>query len=250
MARQMVDSATLAEALRYALRFYNLTSPALRWHLDETPYCELRLQLVAPEQDPDHLLEEFMLLLMHRFCNWLIGARIPLIGTAFSFAPTAHRAEYRLMFPGPVRYGQKTSGIQLDSAWLGATVIRSRRDLRHYLQRLPDEWFIKQIFDGSVSARVLGALAESSAALSLESLAHTWCVSSRTLHRQLKQEGNSFRRLREQYRRERAEALLLEGNGPIAEVAHVLAMTEPAFSRAFKQWTGMSPLAYRRARQR
>ena len=31
MARQMVDSSTLGEALRYSCRFYNLTSPALRW---------------------------------------------------------------------------------------------------------------------------------------------------------------------------------------------------------------------------
>jgi hypothetical protein len=35
MARQMVDSATLGDALRYAVRFSNLTSPAVRWQLEE-----------------------------------------------------------------------------------------------------------------------------------------------------------------------------------------------------------------------
>ncbi|WP_116365110.1 AraC family transcriptional regulator [Parahaliea mediterranea] len=250
MARQMVDSATLGEALRYSVRFYNLTSPALRWELREGGHCELALRLAEPEADPDHLLEEFMLLIWHRFCNWLIGERMPLLRTAFRFAAPAHRAEYRLMFPGPVQYRQDISSIQVDSAWLRAPVIRSRRDLRRYLQRLPDEWFVKQIFADSVSARVLRALADAQADLSLEALAGQWHMSSRTLHRQLKREGSSFRRLREQYRRDRAEAMLLEGNGPIGEVAQSLAMTEPAFSRAFKLWTGMSPLAYRRARRR
>jgi AraC-like DNA-binding protein len=73
-------------------------------------------------------------------------------------------------------------------------------------------------------------------------------MSSRTLHRQLQQEGASFRGIREQVRRERAIRLLLEGEAQIREIARRLDMTEPAFSRAFKQWTGMSPLAYRRAR--
>lgn len=250
MARQMVDSATLGEALRYAVRFYNLTSPALRWQLTESPHCQLALRLVEPERDREHLLEEFMLLVLHRFCNWLVGERMPLRQTGFAFEPTPHRGEYRLMFPGPVHYRQSVSAVVVDAAWLEAPVIRSRYDLRRYLQHLPDEWFIKQIFDGSVSARVLRALAEQSAALNLDELAHSWHVSSRTLHRQLKREGNSFRRLREQYRRERAETLLLEDSCPVGEVARALAMTEPAFSRAFKQWTGMSPLAYRRARRR
>lgn len=250
MARQMVDSATLGEALRYSVRFYNLTSPALRWRLTESPHCELALSLLEPDRDREHLLEEFMLLVWHRFCNWLVGERIPLRQTAFAFAPPRHRSEYRLMFPGPIHYHQPVSAISVDADWLGAPVIRSRRDLRRYLQRLPDEWFIKQIFDGSVSARVLRALADHSAALSLDDLARHWRISNRTLHRQLKREGNSFRRLREQYRRERAEVLLLEDHCPVGEVARALAMTEPAFSRAFKQWTGMSPLAYRRARRR
>lgn len=250
MARQMVDSNTLGEALRYSVRFYNLTSPSLRWELQEGSVCELGLRLTEPGRDPDHLLEEFLLLIWHRFCNWLVGERIPLRRTAFAFEPPPHRAEYRLMFPGPVGFGREVSSIEVDGAWLKAPVIRSRRDLRRFLQRLPDEWFVKQIFADSVSARVLRALADASAALSLEELADQWHVSSRTLHRQLKREGHSFRRLREHFRRERAESLLLEGSGPIGEVAQSLAMTEPAFSRAFKQWTGMSPLAYRRARGR
>ena len=248
MARQMVGSATLGEALRYSFKFINLTSGSMRWELLEDQGLRLELSLIDPTRDPDHFLEEFILLLWHRFSNWLIGERIPLAETRFRFERPAHWREYRLMFPGEFSFGHPVTSITLSGSWMRSPVIRSRIDLHRYLQRTPDEWFIKQIFDGSVSDRVLHALGESNGAITLESLACHWKVSSRTLHRQLRREGSSFRKLHEQLRKDRAVTMLLAENCQVKQVAHALKMTEPAFSRAFKQWTGMSPLAYRRAR--
>ncbi len=248
MARQMIHCETLGEALRYSVRFYNLTSPAMRWELVEGRPCQLQLRLLRPDRDPEHFLEEFILLLWHRFCNWLIGARIPLTHTSFRFSAPAHSAEYRLMFPGPVSFERPFSGISFDPVWMQAPVIRSRQELRRYLGRLPDEWFVKQDFEGSVSERVLRILTDSPRPPSLQELAENWGLSSRTLHRQLRREGTSFRLLLEQVRRERAVGMLLDGHSRVRDIAQALDMTEPAFSRAFKQWTGLSPLAYRRAR--
>ena len=189
-----------------------------------------------------------MLLIWHRFCNWLVGERVPLWRTEFRFLQPPHSAEYRVMFPGPVDYGYRQSSIVFEGSWLRAPVVRSRSELRRYLQQLPDEWFIKQDFEHSISDRVLRALAESGEIPDLKQLAFRWHMSSRTLHRKLKQEGSSYRALLEQLRRERAIGLLLEDSCQIGAIANQLNMTEPAFSRAFKLWTGMTPLAYRRAR--
>jgi len=248
MARQMVHADNLGEALRYSVRFYNLTSPAMRFELVEGRPCQLQLRLIRPDRDPDHFLEEFILLLWHRFCNWLIGARIPLTHTSFRFSAPLHSGEYRLMFPGPVSFDRPSSGISFDSAWMQAPVIRSRQELRRYLGRLPDEWFVKQDFEGSVSERVLRILSDSPRPPDLQGLAENWGQSSRTLHRQLRREGTSYRLLLEQVRRERAVGMLMDGHSRVRDIAQALDMTEPAFSRAFKQWTGMSPLAYRRTR--
>ena len=153
------------------------------------------------------------------------------------------------MFPGEVSFDNASSAIVFDSKWLDYTVIRSRLDLRRYLQRLPDEWFIKQDFGLSVSERLLRELGVASSSISLQQLAARWDMSSRTLHRQLQREGTSFRGLRDQLRREQAIDLLLAGGQPVGQIALQLGMTEPAFSRAFKTWTGMTPLAYRHAHQ-
>ncbi len=248
MARQMVDSVTLRDALRYSFKFINLTSNSMRWELLEDQDAHLELSLVDPGRDPDHFLEEFMLLLWHRFSNWLIGERIPLTTTRFRFSRPAHWREYRLMYPGELGFDQPVTSASFHRSYLFAPVIRSRIDLHRYLQRTPDEWFVKQMFDGSVSDRVLHALSESNGGITLESLAAEWKVSSRTLHRQLQREGSGFRKLHEQLRKDRAVTMLLAENCQVKQIANALQMTEPAFSRAFKQWTGMSPLAYRKAR--
>ncbi|MEP1472823.1 MAG: AraC family transcriptional regulator [Halieaceae bacterium] len=248
MARQMIDSTALGEALRYSIRFYNLTSPAIRWRLIEGPRTRLELELLDPAKDRDHFLEEFLLLLWHRFGNWLVGERIPLLQTNFHFQRPPHWREYQLMFPGSLSFEEGATSITFAGEWLEAPAIRSRVDLRRYLSSLPDQWFVKQVFEGSTSERVLRALSEPGDMPSFEALAHRWSLSSRTLHRQLKREGSSFRKLREQLLRDRAVSMLLADKYQVRQIAQALNMSEPAFSRAFKQWTGMSPLAYRRAR--
>ncbi|MEH6591925.1 MAG: AraC family transcriptional regulator [Halioglobus sp.] len=250
MARQMVESATLGDALRYSMRFYNLTSPAMRWSLQRDDQTRFALTLTDPSKDVAFFIEELMLLIWHRFCNWLIGERVPLLATQFRFEQPSHSGEYRIMFPGPVAYGYDSSAIVFDTRWLQAPVVRSGGELRQYLQRLPDEWFIKQDFEHSLRDRVLHALSEATEFPDLQSLAKNWNLSGRTLHRRLQREGCSFRGLLEQVRRERAISLLLEGQSQVGEIALQLGMTEPAFSRAFKLWTGMTPLAYRRARNK
>lgn len=248
MARQMVASASLGDALHYSVRFNNLTSYALRWQIVQGNEARLTVEMLDDRNDQDHFIEELVLLIWHRFCNWLIGERVPLLCTEFRFERPGHAAEHRIMFPGALEYGHEFSSLVFDSRWLSAEIVRSPRELRQYLPRLPDEWFIKQDFGQSVSDRVLKALGEGSSFPSLTTLASHGSVSARTLHRQLKREGSSFRRLLEQVRRERAIGLLLEGNALVGDIARSLEMTEPAFSRAFKEWTGMTPLAYRKAR--
>jgi AraC-like DNA-binding protein len=248
MARQMVACDTLGEALRYSLRFQNLTSGAIRWELvTYRGQARLSLRLVHPATDTCHFLEEFFPLVWHRFANWLIGERVPLIRTEFSFPQPQHSAEHHLMFPGPILYGRPDSALLFDAGWLHQPVMRSRLDLRRYLQRLPDEWFVRQDFEQGLGQQILEQMRESERLPSLQQLAGQLRVSGRTLARQLQREGSSYRAIRDQHRREVAMSMLKENRYQIREIARRLDMTEPGFSRAFRHWTGSSPLAWRKA---
>ena len=80
----------------------------------------------------------------------------------------------------------------------------------------------------------------------LEQIAPRLHMSSRTLRRHLDDEGTSFRQILMEVRRELALRHLMEGRLAIGEIAFLLGFSEPsAFQRAFKQWTGHAPHAYR-----
>ena len=81
----------------------------------------------------------------------------------------------------------------------------------------------------------------------LSELAGKMHLSERTLKRRLQDAGTSYQRLLDQARQQQAEAMLAKPDASIAQIAEALGYQDPAnFTRAFRQWTGLSPTAYRR----
>jgi AraC-like DNA-binding protein len=71
-------------------------------------------------------------------------------------------------------------------------------------------------------------------------------LTARSLQRRLKDEGTTFNAVREDVRRQLSRRFLEDGLS-IAEISFLLGFSEPsAFFRAFKRWTGQTPLEARR----
>lgn len=71
-------------------------------------------------------------------------------------------------------------------------------------------------------------------------------VSERTLYRRLAAQGLTFGQMLEQVRQQRASYLLDNSVLSIEQIGDALGFAETAsFSRAFKRWTGLSPLKFR-----
>ncbi|MDR7331617.1 AraC family transcriptional regulator ligand-binding domain-containing protein [Roseateles asaccharophilus] len=82
---------------------------------------------------------------------------------------------------------------------------------------------------------------------SLADLAANLQMSPRSLQRRLAEQGHSFQALLSDTRRQLAEAYLRDPQLELAEVALLLGYSEQsAFTRAFRQWTGLAPLQWRR----
>ena len=76
-------------------------------------------------------------------------------------------------------------------------------------------------------------------------------LSTRTLVRRLRAEGTSFHHVKDQLRQDIALRLLREGQQVVDEIAaHIGFESLTAFHRAFKAWTGSTPLAFRRQDER
>lgn len=110
---------------------------------------------------------------------------------------------------------------------LGVTQPRSMRDV--VMEALRTQFLLGDLSEDAVSDRL--------------------STGRRKLQRVLQTEGTSFRRVKEQFLQGRACALLAEPNLTIGDIARSLGYSEVnSFRRAFREWTGLSPSAYRSRR--
>ena len=72
-------------------------------------------------------------------------------------------------------------------------------------------------------------------------------ITTRTLHRHLRQKGTNYKKLREEVIVELAKRSLADTDASITVIGNKLGYSESsAFVRAFKRMTGTTPAAYRK----
>ncbi len=104
---------------------------------------------------------------------------------------------------------------------------------------------LAKLAEAGLPGRIRACLAARTTA-ALDDVAHDLRVSPRTLKRRLAECGTTFSAIRDEVRLQRALLLLDDRGLTVTEIADRLGYTEvPNFTRAFRKWTGMTPVAYR-----
>ena len=178
---------------------------------------------------------------------WLVDSRIPLVATRLRFTPPAHADSYRVLFDGPTTFEAPVNELQFDAGYLQLPIRRDEAALQRMLQRALLLTVRPYRRDRLLVEKVRQALAEQAASCkNAEDLARHLNLSTRTLHRQLKEEGATLQQLKDSVRRARATELLLRTRRPLKQVAAEVGFrNEKSFMRAFRSWTGTSPEAWR-----
>jgi AraC-like DNA-binding protein len=79
-----------------------------------------------------------------------------------------------------------------------------------------------------------------------EAIAASMHLSLRSLQRKLQKEGTSFKALLNETQQQLAIQYVQESQRSIGEITYLLGYSEPgSFTRAFRRWTGKSPLQFR-----
>ncbi|WP_299178802.1 AraC family transcriptional regulator [uncultured Neptuniibacter sp.] len=251
MAKQAVRCGNLHAVYHHLTHFYNLVTDSLKLSLNITDHeVHLCMKMTEPDRDPDCTLREFLLLLWHRFPSWLIGQRIHLKRVCLDYSEPAHKAEHQLMYPCVTLYNQPECSLVFSKELLQEAVVQTPRTLSAYLRRAPLDWFKRQAYFPTYTRRVIDYLERDEVLVmaNMEAIAEELHITSRTLRRKLADEGTSFKELKDDVRRDSAIHFLSQPSIPISQISRKLGFTEPgAFTRAFKQWTGVPPSIYRRS---
>jgi AraC-like DNA-binding protein len=153
--------------------------------------------------------------------------------TFFGVQPTFNTTLNELIFPPDV---------------LATPIVSFNSRLRDYFEAQCLELSTHFAAEAPVAARVRKDLmaAMDGGDSSMDAVAARLGMSGRSLHRRLAEEKTRFNDLLDEVRQEFAKRYLARGTVSASEVAYLVGFQSPtAFFRAFKRWTGQTPLAYR-----
>jgi len=242
--------SNLREVFDLGSRLYNLINDDIQTELLETEeHSLLAIRFAEPELDPDHFYLEFWMVIWHRLASWLIGRKIPLLYTKLAYEKPAHAAELNYLFPGPKYYLHDENQLAIDTRYLNLPPIRSQAEIATFLKHSPAGLMTIPGDDRSLRNRITKLIVMQSPALlslpGIGEIASELHVTPQTLHRRLKREGTSYQHIKNSIRRDIAVTRLVKDRMPVNQVAEIVGFSEArSFTRAFKNWTGLSPREY------
>ncbi|MEP4146140.1 MAG: AraC family transcriptional regulator [Halioglobus sp.] len=248
----MLAADTLGEVLRRGKRILSYLAPnsiGLDLIVDDH-VASLQPKIYAGSADPDHFLVEFLTVVWHRFPSWVIDEKIQLNSAFFSYREPVHGRLYEELFQCDVAFEQDGCGFNFHRRYLEKPVTRTHAELEIWLRNSPADLLYLPGREASVQAHLKGELRKglkaSSAFPAFEAICERLNMSPQVVRRRLSEEDTSYQKIKDAIRCDTAKRLLDNPEISVATVAEQTGFSETAaFSRAFKKWSGLTPVQYR-----
>ena len=167
----------------------------------------------------------------------------------FAHEAPARTSEHLRVFVAPVLFGCASNALVMDREFVERQVPAADPRLYRILKQQAERVLREMPRESDLLAAVRRAIAESmrEGDLKLARVIKKISMSPRTLERRLKEDGVVFKKLVDDTRRRFALNYLTDRKRTLTEIAFLLGYSEvSAFNRAFKRWTGSTPLDHRR----
>lgn len=252
----LVSAPTLGHGVDAFLRFFPSRIPYM--HMQgrrdsERFYAELCPLIDLGTVKP--LLVETPIVLLQKHLHTVYDVDLSEVVLELNYPETAHAESCQAYFPFPVRFGAERNALVIPYAW------RELRNLGH----VESTWMhaLAQCEATMASSVERETLSQVRACLArdferedrlrplptLEEVAASLHLTSRTLIRRLRKLGTSYREITDEFLRARARELLTNDQMKIKQVAAALGFDTPAnFGKAFKRWYGVPPGSFRSGR--
>jgi len=253
LCHSVLSCKTLGHAVDRSLRFYALILDDISGSAErDANEARIVLHEHAPGVSQRVFAHELLLMLLYGLSCWLVGRRIPILRTEFSYAEPAHSAEYRLMYCADLRFNRPHTLLAFEASYLDLPVVQNERSAKEFLRTAPESILLKYKNGSSLTARVRRRLRQflPGTVPDFEELAQQMSITPATMRRRLHEEGESYQSIKDQLRRDLAISYLSHSRRSVMDIALELGFSErSAFHRAFRKWTGASPGEFRRTLQ-
>ena len=238
------------EIFERSKRYFKLLSNTFLWQIKE----EKDLSHVHLDRDPHRrgleLSTEASLSATVVVLQAITEKNIRPTQVTFKHNPPKDFTSYKAAFQCPILFNQPHYSITYKTTDLRTRTAKADASINQFLvERVEEETNglevagSKLVFD--VEKLIKDALP--SGIPSIHQIAEHMGMSNRTLTRRLSEAGVSYRDLIKKIQQGVAEYLLKKSSRSIAEIAFETGFSEQsAFNRAFKRWTGLSPVEFRK----
>lgn len=243
-------SLTLRRACMRLERFVRIINDKARIQVEDRDGCMVvTLTLELPSQS-ETARDDGALALIVRLCRMISGDRLRLQSVNFKHVQPRDLKPYFEYFACELNFNQADNQLFIplslaDQALPGANpelALLNDKIVTRGLARIDKKDIVAR-----VRAVLLDQLPQGNS--SDDAVADALFMSVRTMHRKLAEAGSNFRTLLFEMRRELAEAYIMDNSLTLTEISLLLGFSEPsAFSRAFKNWTGVAPSEARASR--
>ena len=246
----VVSCRTLRDAFALFQRYAPLVADGLTYSLSEGS-THARFDYHCPVQLPSasRFAAEYLLVMVQRIAEHFIAdMRDRAESVHFEHEKPDYHHRYTRVFNCPVLFGQSSNSMFFPSRLLDVQQLHADPTMHSALREMAERLLEDMRNPVSVGDRVRGLLRYESdlSVVDVAKLARGLGLTPRSLRRRLAAEGLSLTVLLDEARcRLACEELRREGS--IKEIAERVGFSEPsAFHRAFKRWTGQTPLEYAR----
>ncbi len=252
------SSSNVREGLRKFVRFFALIHQELSTKgIEEDGRYEFQLWPISEENVSRHSLEYEIALVFERL-KAVTQKNITLRLVKFSHErPAGSEGFYSEYFGCPVNFNQTSNSLVFEQHYLELPCVDSDSNLsdllennaKKILEKLPKfEEHAQPLFLMRFNEKLKNELKEGRA--SIENMASCFGMSPRTLQRKLKQYDLSYSEILTNLRIELSKEMLTNPSLSLTEIAFLLGFSESsAFHRAFKQWTKLTPLEFKKEQE-
>ncbi len=172
------------------------------------------------------------------------------VQVSFKHRPPGDLASYHVAFDCEILFNQPDNIIAYQTSDLETRTAKADSSINKFLvERVEEETNGLEISSNRIATDVESIITDAlpSGIPSIIQVGEHMGMSNRTLTRRLSENGVTFRDLIQKTQEAIAKELLRSTNRNVAEIAFQTGFSEQsAFNRAFKRWTGQSPIEYRK----
>ncbi len=244
----MFSSPTFGDGIVRALKYIRLISDALSVRLVHDQHgarmCVIGSSLEAPQLRHTEICVVYELI---QFARSVTENRFAPLRVKLHCSARSPQADYERVFGCPVEFGGSESEVWFEPALLDYRSPRWDPDLLELHEELAQKR-LSDLHRRDLVERIRKVLSQrlELESCDLEEVAHEVGLAPRRLRFELSRAGTSFSQIVTDFRFALARRLLTRTDESIDNIVYLTGFSEPStFYRAFKRWSGMTPVQYR-----